>query len=74
MAQRLGVDSGWDGDEQMNPTSVLMRIVNGKIWVEEDRTMVGFVDELREKGIGPHEIVLAFQPPKMRQYTQFAVA
>lgn len=68
------VNVGWDGDERMNTTSVLMRIVNGKIWVEEDRTMYGFVDELREKGIEQNEIVLAFQPPKMRQYTQFAVA
>jgi len=68
------VNVGWDGDERLNTTSVLMRIVNGKIWVEEDRTMYGFVDELLTKGIDAEEIVLAFQPPKMRQYTQFAVA
>lgn len=68
------VNIGWDGDERMNTTSVLMRIVNGKIWMEEDRTMYGFVDELLAKGIDAEEIVLAFQPPKMRQYTQFAVA
>ncbi|MCE7989802.1 MAG: XisI protein [Caldilinea sp. CFX5] len=68
------VNVGWDGKERMNATTVLMRIVNGKIWVEEDRTMYGFVDELLAKGIKADEIVLAFQPPKMRQYTQFAVA
>lgn len=37
------VNVGWDGNERLNTTSVLVRIVNGKIWVEEDRTMVGFV-------------------------------
>lgn len=68
------VNVGWDGNERLNTTSVLMRIVNGKIWVEEDRTMYGFVDELLAQGIGQDEIVLAFQPPKMRQYTEFAVA
>ena len=68
------VNVGWDGDERMNMTSVMMRIVNGKIWVEEDRTMYGFVDELLEAGIPRDDIVLAFQPPQMRPHTQFAVA
>ncbi|MFN8486615.1 MAG: XisI protein [Caldilineaceae bacterium] len=68
------VNVGWDGNERMNMTSVLMRIINGKIWVEEDRTMYGFVDELLEAGISRDDIVLAFQSPEMRQYTQFAVA
>ena len=68
------VNVGWDGNERLNMTSVLMRIVNGKIWVEEDKTMYGFVDELLEAGISRDDIVLAFQPPQMRQHTQFAVA
>lgn len=68
------VNVGWDGNERMNMTSVLMRIINGKIWVEEDRTMYGFVDELLEAGISRDDIVLAFQSPEMRQHTQFAVA
>ena len=68
------VNVGWDGDKRMNFTSVLMRIVNDKIWVEEDRTMYQFVDELIDNGISKEEIVLAFQPPKMRPYTEFAVA
>lgn len=68
------VNVGWDGNERLNMTSVMMRIVNGKIWVEEDRTMYGFVDELLEAGISRDDIVLAFQPPQMRQHTQFAVA
>ena len=68
------VNVGWDGKERMNVTSVLLRIVNGKIWVEEDRTMYGFVDELLEAGIPHDDIVLAFQPPQMRHHTQFAVA
>ncbi len=55
-------------------SSVLMRIIDDKIWVEEDRTMYGFVDELLAAGVPRADIVLAFQPPKMRQYTEFAVA
>ena len=65
---------GWDGKERVNATSVLMRIVNGKIWVEAENSLYGFVDELVEAGIPKSDIVLTLQPPKMRQYTDFAVA
>lgn len=68
------VNVGWDGNERMDMTSVLMRIVNEKIWVEKDKTMYGFVDELLDAGISHSDIVLAFQPPQMRQYTPFAIA
>ena len=68
------VNVGWDGKERLNATTVLMRIVNGKIWVEEDRTMYGFVDELLSAGILQSDIVLGFQSPQMRQFTEFAVA
>ncbi|MCB0184895.1 MAG: XisI protein [Caldilineaceae bacterium] len=58
----------------MNVTSVLLRIVNGKVWVEEDQTMYRFVDELLATGIPHAAILLALQPPQMQHHTQFAVA
>ena len=68
------INVGWDGKERLNTTTVLIRIVNGKIWVEDDRTMYGFVDELLAAGVPQSDIVLGFQSPMMRQYTEFAVA
>lgn len=68
------VNVGWDGKERLNNTTVLLRIVNDKIWVEEDRTMYGFVDELLAAGVPQKDIVLGFQSPTMRQFTEFAVA
>lgn len=68
------VNVGWEGKVRLNSTTVLMRIVNGKVWVEEDRTMYGFVDELLAAGVPRSDIVLGFQSPQMRQYTEFAVA
>ena len=68
------INVGWDGNERTNTTTVLMRIVNDKIWVESDWTMYGFVDELLDAGVPQEDIVLAFHSPKMRQYTEFAVA
>lgn len=66
------INVGWDGNERMNKTSVLMRIVNGKVWVEEDWTMYGFVDELLDAGIPKEDIVLSFHSPQMRKFTEFA--
>jgi hypothetical protein len=51
-----------------------MRIVNGKIWVEQDRTMYGFVEELLDARMPKEDIVLAFHSPKMRQFMEFATA
>ena len=61
------INVGWDGNERMNSTNVLMRIINEKIWVEEDWTLYGFVDELLDAGVPKEDIVLAFHPSKMRQ-------
>ncbi|MEM7539673.1 MAG: element excision factor XisI family protein [Chloroflexota bacterium] len=68
------INLGWDGNRRTNVTSVLMRIMNDKIWVEEDNTLYRFVDELLDHGIKKDEIVLAFKPPSIRPYTEFAVA
>lgn len=68
------INVGWEGNQRLNTTSVLMRIVGSKIWVEEDWTMYGFVDELLRAGIPKDDIVLAFHPPHLRRYSEFAVA
>ncbi|MEM7533215.1 MAG: element excision factor XisI family protein [Chloroflexota bacterium] len=60
--------------ERLSLTSVLMRIVNGKIWLEEENTMYQFVEELLDRGIRKSEIVLASKPESLRPYTDFAVA
>ena len=51
-----------------------IRLKDGKIWVEEDWTEEGVAADLLQKGITREEIVLAFHPPQVRQYTEFVVA
>ena len=70
----LVVDLGWEGHKRIRSVITLMRIVHEKVWVEIDNTDYIFVDRLLEAGIPAHDIVLAFHPPDMRQYTEFAVA
>lgn len=50
------------------------RIKNEKIYIEEDWTEEGIATELLTEGVPKEDIVLAFQDPETRKYTDFAVA
>ncbi len=65
---------GWQKDERIKSVMIHIRLKNNKIWIEEDRTEDGVATDLLQKGIAREEIVLAFHPPHVRQYTEFAVA
>lgn len=65
---------GWRQDHRIKGNIVHIRLRNGKIWIEEDGLEEGIATDLLEAGIGKEEIVLAFHPPAMRPYTEFAVA
>jgi hypothetical protein len=43
-------------------------------WIEEDWTEAGIADILVRAGVPREDIVLGFQPPDLRQYTDFAAA
>jgi XisI protein len=65
---------GWQKDERIKSVMIHTRLKNNKIWIEEDRTEDGVATDLLQKGIAREEIVLAFHPPHVRQYTEFAIA
>lgn len=64
---------GWRGAERVYGTVLHVDIVDGKIWVQQDGTEVGIANKLVEHGVPKQDIVLGFDPPKMRHYTDFAV-
>jgi hypothetical protein len=66
--------SGWQDHRHITATDLFVRIVNGKIWIEDDWTMDGITDELLAAGVPPGDIVLGFHPPELRHLTEFAVA
>ena len=45
-----------------------------KVWVQQDGTEEGVALELVAAGIPKEHIVLGFQPPERRAWTDFAVA
>jgi hypothetical protein len=70
----LLVNIGWAGRKRFRGTTIYLRLRNGKIWVEEDWLEDGIVKDLLAAGVPKEDIVLAFQHPEMRPFTEFAVA
>ncbi len=68
------INLGWKNNRRVNSVYLFVRIRDGKIWIEEDRTEEGIATDLLEAGVPNEDIVLGFQPPQMRQYTEFAAA
>ena len=54
--------------------AVLFEINNGKVWIQEDNTDLVIADDLERAGIPKSDIVLGFQPPSVRPYTEYAAA
>jgi XisI protein len=65
---------GWKESQRIRRTVLHIALHNGKIWIEEDWTEDGIATYFVEHGVPHNDIVLAFQPPIMRPYTEFAVA
>ena len=64
---------GWRRSKRVYGVVVHADIMGGKIWIQQDGTEAGLANELVERGVPKQDIVLAFDPPNLRQYTDFAV-
>jgi DhnA family fructose-bisphosphate aldolase class Ia len=64
--------SGWQGMKRTFGVVVHIRLKNNLIWVEEDNTDYGVVEEMVRLGIPKNQIVLAFHAPYKRPYTGYA--
>jgi hypothetical protein len=65
---------GWRSHKRVIDTYIVVRIKDGKIWIEDDGTEEGIANVLVATGVPKSDIVLAFQPPERRHLTEFAVA
>jgi len=68
------IDIGWNGARYVYGSVVHLQVKDNKVWIHYDGTEEGVADELVEAGIPKNHIVLGFRPPKLRPYTEFAVA
>ncbi len=65
---------GWDGAQRIHHCLIHLDVLDGKIWVQRDSTEHGIATDLAAAGIPKDHIVLAFQPPELRPYTDYAAA
>ncbi len=65
---------GWEKNHRIHHAIIHLEIINGKIWIQENNTDLPIADDLEEAGIPKTDIVLGFQHPSVRQYTDYAAA
>jgi XisI protein len=63
---------GWDGMKRTFDVFVHVSVRDGFVWIEVDNTDRGIADALVELGIPKNKIVLGFQAPYKRKFTEFA--
>jgi hypothetical protein len=67
--------TGWDGKRNQFIVNFHFQIKpNGKAWLLVNNTDVQIAEELVKKGVPREDIVLGFQPPYARPFTDFAAA
>lgn len=70
----LVLREGWEQSKRTYGVVVHLEIMNGKIWIQEDWTEHGVASDLETAGVPKSDIVLGFQPPRVRPYTEYATA
>jgi hypothetical protein len=68
------LDVGWRDRKRVTQTFLLVRVKDGKIWIEEDWTEDGIASDLMKAGVPKQDIVLAFLHPSDREESGFTVA
>jgi hypothetical protein len=67
------VHVGWANKRRVYGCVLHLDIKDGKIWIQHDGTEGGIANELVDRGVPKHDIVLGFHSPFKRQFTDFAV-
>jgi hypothetical protein len=70
----IWMNLGWQNGARVTGMTVYVRVRESKFWIEEDWTEDGIATDLVRAGVPKEDIVLAFHEPRMRQYTEFAIA
>lgn len=64
---------GWYQQQRIHGCLWHIDIRDNKIWIQQDNTEEGLANRLVARGIPKRDIVLAYQSPFKRQFTEFAV-
>ena len=64
---------GWENKRRVYGCAFHLDIKQGKVWIQYNGTDRHIAEELVELGIPKEDIVLGFQTPYRRQFTDYAV-
>jgi hypothetical protein len=67
------VHVGWSRKHRVYGCVLHLDIKDDKIWIQHDGTEGGIANDLTDKGIPKHDIIIGFHSPFKRQFTEFAV-
>jgi XisI protein len=67
------VNVGWQNDRRVYGCVLHLDIIDGKIWIQHNGTEFDVAGELVALDVAKQHIVLGFQSPFKRQFTEFAV-
>lgn len=70
----LVLSVGWHNIKRIHGCLIHIDIAGSKVWIQRDGTEYGIARELEKAGIPKEHIVLGFQTPDVRKYTEYAVA
>ncbi len=65
---------GWEGDKRVYHIVLHIDLIEDKVWIQRNATDQQIAEELVDLGIPRNAIVLGIHPPRVRQFTDFAVA
>ncbi|BAY31796.1 fdxN element excision controlling factor protein [Nostoc carneum NIES-2107] len=68
------VHVGWEGQNWVHSCIIHIDIKNSKIWLQWNGTEDDIAANLVGAGVPKEDIVLGFQSPFMRQFTDYAVS
>jgi hypothetical protein len=72
--QYLLLRVGWFQGRRVRGATLYVRLIDGKIHIEEDWTEDGIGNELLRAGVPREDIVLGFHAPEQQPATQLATA
>ncbi|WP_448573785.1 element excision factor XisI family protein [Trichothermofontia sp.] len=67
------VNVGWSNRRRVYGCVLHLDLKDGKVWIQYNGTEIDIGKELLDRGIPKSDIVLGFQPPHRRPFTDYAV-
>jgi len=68
------MQEGWDLSRRIHGPVVNLEIIDWRVWRQADNTDLRTAERLEDAGIPIGDIVLGFQPPSVRSYSEYAMA